>query len=170
MKKYGIISILLAFVMVLSVLPVSALTAKDISYYTPGNVYSDGVVDINDVTCLQKYLAGITAESKISQLKADFNGDGAVNINDATEIQRMLVGLEYNSFVKPDYNYLTTGYNCGSFQASTPKEIEFETISEGIETKWGVYNQRSANLVTSKEQFFALTGYYSPQFDDAFCV
>ncbi len=59
-----------------------------------GDINIDGTVDINDVTCLQKYLAGYTTVlSTIQSENADFNSDGKININDATAIQRHLANM-----------------------------------------------------------------------------
>lgn len=66
-----------------------------------GDVNSDGLIDINDVTYIQKYLAGymntdgqaLIDESDSVEFKiADFNGDGFIDINDATAVQRKLSG------------------------------------------------------------------------------
>ena len=55
-----------------------------------GDLNSNGVLDIDDVTVLQRYLAEFV-ELTDEQLKAaDMNSDGSVDINDATEIQRKL--------------------------------------------------------------------------------
>ena len=56
-----------------------------------GDVNGDGVVNIVDVTEIQKLVAGkgiLTAELLVI---ADYNNDGIVNILDATEIQKVMV-------------------------------------------------------------------------------
>ena len=65
-----------------------------------GDVNYDGIVNIDDVTYLQKYLAGYTNDGKImidesdstEFMIADFNSDRVINIDDVTEIQKYLAG------------------------------------------------------------------------------
>lgn len=65
-----------------------------------GDVNHDGVVNIDDVTYLQKYLAGYTNDGKMmidesnskEFMVTDFNSDGVINIDDVTEIQKYLAG------------------------------------------------------------------------------
>ena len=67
-----------------------------------GDVSSDGEVDINDVTEIQKIIAEYTNENgePLYDLTdpaflaiADVNGDGKISVRDATEIQRYLAGF-----------------------------------------------------------------------------
>ncbi len=59
-----------------------------------GDADCDGYVDINDVTCIQRYLAEYIEFDEIQLKAADVNGDGFVNIKDATKIQRFLAEFE----------------------------------------------------------------------------
>ncbi|MCH5298433.1 MAG: starch-binding protein [Ruminococcus sp.] len=78
--------------------PSSATDAPSESVTTPsqkterGDVNGDGVVDVIDVTTLQKHLASVYVPTFIES-QADTNRDGAINIKDATRIQEYLVGL-----------------------------------------------------------------------------
>ncbi len=60
-----------------------------------GDVNMDGVVNIKDVTEIQKYLASLAELSEEQVLLADFDQSGVVNIKDATAIQKMLAGLSW---------------------------------------------------------------------------
>lgn len=60
-------------------------TTKIILY---GDVDLNGKVDINDVTQLQLYLAGIGTFTSEQLLAAEVTGDGVINISDATCIQQ----------------------------------------------------------------------------------
>ena len=58
-----------------------------------GDVNGDGIINIVDVTEIQKQAAGkgnLTAEQLVI---ADYNDDGLVNVLDATEIQKTMVGF-----------------------------------------------------------------------------
>ncbi len=55
----------------------------------------DGVVNIKDVTAIQKYLVDLLTIDDICVAVADFDEDGIVNIKDATAIQKYLVDLPY---------------------------------------------------------------------------
>lgn len=57
---------------------------------TLGDVNLDGIVNIVDVTYIQKHLAEDTKLSEVRKLNADVNCDGKVTIADATEIQKMI--------------------------------------------------------------------------------
>lgn len=65
-----------------------------------GDVNYDGIVNVDDVTYLQKHLAGYTNDGKMmidesdstEFMVADFNSDGVINVDDVTEIQKYLAG------------------------------------------------------------------------------
>lgn len=57
-----------------------------------GDLNSDDLFNISDVTFLQKCLAKLIHNTPSTDL-ADFNGDNIINIKDATKMQRDLVGL-----------------------------------------------------------------------------
>ena len=58
-----------------------------------GDVNYDGVVNISDVTHIQKYLADFEEISDIELISADTDGDLIISIIDATNIQKKLAGL-----------------------------------------------------------------------------
>lgn len=60
-----------------------------------GDVDGNGITNIDDVTIVQKYIAGM--ETLFEELKAvaDVNGDGSVDISDVTNIQKYIAGLPY---------------------------------------------------------------------------
>lgn len=73
---------------------IKAITTKEKD--TPkllGDANLDGIIDITDVTLIQKNIVMLETLSEESQINADYNQDGRIDINDATEIQKMLVGL-----------------------------------------------------------------------------
>lgn len=57
-----------------------------------GDVTGDGQVNINDVTAIQRHLAGLELIPEARLAFADTNGDGHININDATVLQEYLAG------------------------------------------------------------------------------
>ena len=57
-----------------------------------GDVNGDGVVNVLDVTTLQKKLASLPVTTYIAS-QADANRDGKINIKDATRIQEYCVGI-----------------------------------------------------------------------------
>lgn len=58
-----------------------------------GDANEDEVVNIKDVTAIQKHLAGISFLSSEAESIADTDMNGAVNIKDATAIQKHLAGI-----------------------------------------------------------------------------
>ncbi|MEE0957674.1 MAG: leucine-rich repeat protein [Ruminococcus sp.] len=58
-----------------------------------GDVNLDGIVNINDVTTVQKYVARMLTLSEKQLSAADVTGDGNVDISDATAVQRYLAGI-----------------------------------------------------------------------------
>ncbi len=56
-----------------------------------GDVDLNGVVNINDATLLQRYLAEFTTLSTNQLRAADVNKDGKINVKDVTAIRRMLL-------------------------------------------------------------------------------
>ena len=61
-----------------------------------GDVNLDGIVDINDATLLQKYIANLEDLSEEQLRASDANQDGEITIADATVIQKMIAGLIYD--------------------------------------------------------------------------
>ncbi len=57
---------------------------------TLGDANNDGKININDVTAIQRHLAGLDILEGISLLTADVNHGGSVDIADATTIQMYL--------------------------------------------------------------------------------
>ena len=146
-------------------------SASDIPYYShPGDVDNNRKITVEDVTYLQKVLTKLIANDEINNYMADFNGDGKININDATNIQRMLLNMDYDCFIKPDYGYLETVYDENpQSDCEIPAERIMENMWKGLtETDLPYDNYDTTYLVTSKNQFFAVTNHYSPSFDDEF--
>ncbi len=55
-----------------------------------GDANSDGKVNVNDVTSIQRHLAEVEILTEYEMLMADVNGDKSVNVSDATMIQGYL--------------------------------------------------------------------------------
>ena len=58
-----------------------------------GDANYDKDLNIQDVTAIQKYKAGLTTLSKSGLRAADVTGDGEVSVRDATQIQRYLASI-----------------------------------------------------------------------------
>ena len=58
-----------------------------------GDLSGDGVVDINDVTDIQKILVGDSQLTNEQLYAADVDGDGIVCVRDATHVQKYLAGI-----------------------------------------------------------------------------
>lgn len=78
-----------------------ALTIEGADEYQLGDADKNGVVNILDITLIQRTLAGMVELDKVQRLLADVDGDGQVTIQDATAIQIFIA--EY------DENYEKTG-------------------------------------------------------------
>ncbi len=61
--------------------------------YLLGDANLDGVVNIKDVTAIQKYLVSIVSFTDNAKLCADATRDGVINIKDATQIQKYIALL-----------------------------------------------------------------------------
>lgn len=58
-----------------------------------GDVDNNGIIDIADVTNIQKHLSGLLTFNDSIKEAADLNKDGVISIDDATALQRMLAGI-----------------------------------------------------------------------------
>ena len=98
MKKAGIISIFLAFLVIAcsiaTVIPISADSNQPQKSWIRGDTDGDGEVSILDATCIQRELASLPNKSYYEE-NADADEDGEVTILDATGIQRYLASLPY---------------------------------------------------------------------------
>ncbi len=68
-------------------------TYSVLSSQSIGDVNSDGIVDINDATLIQKHLVKLVILSSEQLAVADTDGDGVISVKDATQIQKYLVGI-----------------------------------------------------------------------------
>lgn len=92
MKRISMsLSALICLIMSLSaVLPVSADTIR----YLRGDANGDGVVNINDVTFIQRYLVDLETDPQGTiRRNGDVDGNG-LDINDATKIQGYLAEFD----------------------------------------------------------------------------
>lgn len=69
---------------------IKAVTAKNTAPSLSGDANRDGLVNINDVTEIQRHIAEHTTLRGTAALNADVNGDGVISIEDATALQRIL--------------------------------------------------------------------------------
>lgn len=82
---------------------VSVVSAEDI-YYVRGDANGDGVVNVYDVTAVQRYAAELEGLNETCRRAADVNRSNVVDMDDATAIQRYLA--EY----KDSYRIGKTSY------------------------------------------------------------
>ena len=72
-----------------------ALTVTDgavnVTDYFPGDVNSDGVVELMDVTVLRRFIAGWSGVT-VDEAAADLSGDGMIGLDDAVILRRYLAG------------------------------------------------------------------------------
>lgn len=73
---------------------IKAVTLKHYSPTLLGDADLNGVVNIRDVTEIQRHLAEFIKLTQTAAANADYNQDGVINIEDATKIQRMLAEFE----------------------------------------------------------------------------
>ncbi len=71
-----------------------SLYAKFVPIPILGDANGDGVVNITDVTAIQKHIAEIETLDSEGVLVSDIDKDGSVNIIDATIIQKHLAGID----------------------------------------------------------------------------
>ena len=78
-----------------------------------GDADGDGVVNINDVTAIQRHVAEFEALEDLQAKAADVNGDGSITIEDATILQQYLAEYELsypiNQSIRADYSQCQDG-------------------------------------------------------------
>ena len=94
------IAFLLTLLLLLSVLPLTALAAL-----LRGDVNGDGITNAKDVTVLRRYLAGGYG-AVIDEKVGDVNNDGVTNAKDVTILRRYLAG-GYGVTIDPLTEYKT---------------------------------------------------------------
>ena len=65
---------------------------EDINY-RKGDAYTDGELDIKDVTTIQKYIGDLEVFNNMQWYLADYNYDGTVSVLDVTAIQKHIAAL-----------------------------------------------------------------------------
>jgi type I pullulanase len=68
-------------------------TTVPVETYLLGDANNNNVVDINDVTFIQQYLANLTTFNSVNERNANVDGDGRISIKDASYIQRYLLNI-----------------------------------------------------------------------------
>lgn len=92
MKK-RIVSLVLTFSVLLSMLPMSVLTAFAQDSILYGDADGNGTVDMSDVNLMEQYIDGdAEAQAAIHFAEADVNVDGVVNSDDVALVKEYLAG------------------------------------------------------------------------------
>lgn len=76
--------------------------------YYRGDANGDEVINIKDVTLIQKYIAKIVSDDEILTFTSDTNKDNAISIKDATTIQMYIANYNKESFVGEIIYYTPT--------------------------------------------------------------
>ena len=121
MKKNKIISVILTVALLTSGIAMyntSVSAAETNTKKVLGDVNNDNVINVNDVTGIQKFIADMIDLTDNQKFVADTDGDNQLSIHDATEIQKYVV------------NYTTVNKNIGK----TWHDDEYETITIPGET------------------------------------
>ena len=92
MKK-RIVSLVLTFSVLLSMLPMSVLTAFAQDSILYGDADGNGTVDMSDVNLMEQYIEGdAEAQTSLHFAEADVNADSVVNSDDVTLVKEYLAG------------------------------------------------------------------------------
>lgn len=91
--KRRIVSLLLTFSILLSMLPLSVLTAFAQDTILYGDANGSGTVDMSDVNLMEQYIEGdAEAQATIHLNEADVNADDVVNSDDVALVKEYLAG------------------------------------------------------------------------------
>lgn len=124
MKKYiSMICIVLVSLILLNSTLVLAVSEKGILL---GDANCDGVVNVRDVTTIQKGIAGISLIESVGV--AEVNGDGNVNIKDATLIQKYIADLACVGWADLNLEWIQPAYA----QISTDGKAEIMDSRHGV--------------------------------------
>ena len=99
-------------------------TVGQAATYQKGDVNTDGIIDVSDVTLIQLYLANKNIEH-FTMYYADFNGDGQITVNDVSTLQ-LYIGEQlylYKSFFysrEKGNTAVIAGYNGTAKNLSIP--------------------------------------------------
>lgn len=69
-------------------------SGENLNYFTMGDINVDGAINVDDVTAIQLYAAGLKKLYNLQQRNADVTADGKIDINDVTMIQKYLAGYD----------------------------------------------------------------------------
>ena len=70
---------------------IKGASAPEIEISLPGDINSDGSVNLKDVVLLARYVAG-WENLTVNEAAIDINGDGLVDLNDVNHLARYLAG------------------------------------------------------------------------------
>ena len=93
MKMRKAISAVLAGVLALSALPISAMSAGAEGAYAPGDVDMDGRVAVNDAVMVLKNDIKLMELDTQQLMLADADNDGKITVNDAVMILKKAIKL-----------------------------------------------------------------------------
>ena len=77
---------------------IKAITTAKFEPSLLGDADLDGIVNVRDVTVIQRHIAEYKKLKGVAAANADYNRDGEINIKDATAVQRLLA--EYDNVIE----------------------------------------------------------------------
>lgn len=67
-----------------------SLNPDGVQYFIPGDANEDGVIDMSDVTKVERIILGLDEPTR----GADCNQDGVIDMADVTCIERIILGID----------------------------------------------------------------------------
>ena len=166
-KKFTATIIIMALIVSLSVLSVSATTKP----YNAGDADLDDRVTIKDATVIQKYVANISPFNYLQECVSEVDGDGRITVKDATMVQKKCAHIvtDFNvpGFIWTDVEIksLYADYNSGKAMVGVPVTFTANATGNGAPFTFEFYiNDKAVTEVSENNTFtytFEEAGMYS---------
>ncbi len=109
-----------------------------------GDLNDDGVVNVLDITLLERYIAGLSVSTPLSQeeflRRADVNGDGVVNSLDITALETLIAGDGNGAgfyWLRPT-GHVANGWNDAELAYDGWTDTRAEVVNVGTQ-RWSPY-------------------------------
>jgi len=129
-----------------------------------GDLNDDGIINILDLTLLERYIAGLSVSTPLSDIefrrRADINGDGVINMLDVTALEKLIAegeGAGQTVELAPGesrpVSFEATPHEARTYQVSVDELTGSFTAVEAPQVKITGITVNPTNLTTARHEY-----------------
>ena len=128
-----------------------------------GDLNDDGIINILDLTLLERYVAGLSVSTPLSDIefrrRADINGDGVINMLDVTSLEKLIAESAAGQTVElapgesRPVSFEATPHEARTYQVSVDELTGSFTAVEAPQVKITGITVNPTNLTTARHEY-----------------